>query len=73
MVEEDPTNATPLGEPDQASRSVPRLEIHELPDVARGRMLCVINGRLCYRRASQIGIGDGMCPDERHGMPIQAS
>jgi hypothetical protein len=75
MGEEDPSHLTPLGEPS-------RLEVfngkgqgvgHKLPEVVHGRMLCVAHGRMCYRRVSRVGVGEWICPDERHGTPIKSS
>ncbi len=75
MGEEDPSNPTPLGEPARLgpSRREEQRDMHKLPEVVQGRMLCVAHGRLCYRRISRVGVGEWICPDERHGMPIQSS
>jgi hypothetical protein len=75
MGEEEHSNPTPLGEPERlhpSSREA-QMEVHELPEVVHGRMLCVAHGRMCYRRVSRVGVGEWVCPDERHGTPIKAS
>jgi hypothetical protein len=75
MGEEEHSNPTPLGEPERLrpSNGEARLDAHELPDVVHGRMLCVAHGRMCYRRISMVGVGEWVCPDERHGTPIKGS
>ena len=70
-MSEDDRSTTPLGENRLPGRAGDRhLEGHNLPNVGRGRMLCVVHGRMCYRRISQVGIGEWICPDERHLAPI---
>ena len=46
MGDEDPSNSTPLGEPDRLSPSNrgARMGVHKLPEVVQGRMLCVAHG-----------------------------
>ena len=75
MGEEDPSNLTPLGGPERLyqSNGEAARDVHELPEVVHGRMLCVIHGRMCYRRISRVGVGEWICPDERHGTPIKSS
>jgi hypothetical protein len=75
MGDEDSSNPTPLGEPWRlgASDGEVQKDAHKLPEVANGRMLCVAHGRMCYRRTSVIGVGEWICPDERHGTPIKGS
>lgn len=74
MSEDERSTPTPLGEsqlPDRVSDRT--LEEHDLPEVGRGRMLCVVHGRMCYRRISRVGFGEWICPDERHLTPIASS
>ena len=73
MGEEDPSNLTPLGGPEKLgpSNGEARRDVHKLPEVVRGRMLCVAHGQMCYRRMSKVGVGEWICPDERHGTPIK--
>src|SRR4029077_4542745 len=75
MGEEDPSNPTPLGEPARLDSSIGqgRGDVHKLPEVVHGRMLCVTHGRVCYQRISKVGLGEWICPDERHGKPIKSS
>src|SRR6267378_200777 len=75
MGEENPSNPTPLGEPARLNSSVGQgqKDVHKLPEVVHGRMLCVAHGRMCYRRISRVGLGEWICPDERHGTPIKSS
>lgn len=75
MGEEDPSHRTPLGEPERLSPSngEAHTNANELPEVAHGRMLCLAHGRMCYRRISRVGLGEWICPDERHGTPIKSS
>jgi hypothetical protein len=75
MGEEDPSNLTPLGGPVRIgpSKEEGLRDAHELPEVVHGRMLCVTHGRMCYRRISRVGVGEWICPDERHGTPIKSS
>jgi hypothetical protein len=75
MVEEDASNPTPLGEPARfgSSNGKAQRNVHKLPEVVHGRMLCVAHGRMCYRRFSRVGVGEWICPDERHGAPIKSS
>ena len=73
MGEEDPSDLTPLGDMNPPDRGKLIEEGHTLPEVMRGRMLCVTHGRLCYRRISHVGIGEWICPDERHLAPIIGS
>jgi len=75
MGEEDPSNLTPLGGLEKLgpSNGESRMRAHKLPEVVNGRMLCVAHGRMCYRRMSRVGIGEWICPDERHGTPIKSS
>ena len=70
MGEGDSSDFTPLGEDDLPGRCDVNEEGHTLPEVMRGRMLCVTHGRLCYRRISPVGMGEWICPDERHLAPI---
>ncbi len=75
MGEEDSSNSTPLGGPERlgpSSGGIAR-EVHKLPEVVHGRMLCVVHGRMCYRRISRVDVGEWICPDERHGTPIKSS
>ncbi len=46
---------------------------YELPQVVKGRMLCISHGQVCYRRVSFTGEKEWVCPDERHWKPIQDS
>jgi len=73
MGEEDPSNPTPMGESARLGRSIREAlgVVHKLPEVVRGRMLCVAHGQMCYRRTSKVGVGEWICPDERHGTPIR--
>jgi len=75
MGEEDPSNPTPLGEPARLNSSdgQGQRDVNKLPEVVHGRMLCVAHGRMCYRRISRVGVGEWICPDERHGTPIKSS
>jgi hypothetical protein len=75
MGEEDPSNLTPLGGPEKLGRSNggSQGDLHKLPEVVHGRMLCVAHGRMCYRRMSRVGVGEWICPDERHVSPIKSS
>jgi hypothetical protein len=75
MGEEDPSNSTPLGEPPRLNSSDAEglRDVHKLSDVVHGRMLCVVHGRMCYQRISRVGVGEWICPDERHGTPIKSS
>lgn len=75
MGEEDPSNSTPLGGPERLgpSNGEAARRVHKLPEVLHGRMLCVTHGRMCYRRISRVGVGEWICPDERHGTPIKSS
>jgi hypothetical protein len=75
MGEEDPSDLSPLGELSELGPSGGKGqgEGHELPQVVHGRMLCVAHGHMCYRRVSIVGVGEWICPDERHAMPIKSS
>jgi hypothetical protein len=73
MAEEDRSDLNPLGEDAPPSRGGGNQEGHVLPEVVRGRLLCVTHGRMCYRRISRVGIGEWICPDERHLTPIAGS
>src|SRR5712691_4480956 len=75
MGEEDTSNPTPMGESARLGRSIGEApgDVHKLPEVAHGRMLCVANGRMCYRRVSRVGVGEWICHDERHGTPSKGS
>jgi hypothetical protein len=73
MGEEDHSSPTPLGEQSADLRIGAPRDVHTLPEVARGRMLCIVHGRMCYRRISRVGVGEWICPDERHRTPISAS
>jgi hypothetical protein len=75
MGEKDPSNPTPLGEPERlgSSSREAQSDSHKLPEVVHGRMLCVAHGRMCYRRISRVGVSEWICPDERHRMPIKSS
>lgn len=75
MGEEDSSNSTPLGGPERLGPSSGKIarDVHNLPEVVHGRMLCVVHGRMCYRRISRVGVGEWICPDERHGTPIKSS
>ena len=73
MGEKDPSDFTPLGESSLPSRGGLNEEGHTLPEVMRGRMLCVTHGRLCYRRISRVGVPEWICPDERHLTPVANS
>jgi hypothetical protein len=75
MGEDDPSNPTPLGEPSRLGRSgeLASEDVHRLPEVVHGRMMCVAHGRMCYRRISRVGVGEWICPDERHRTPIKGS
>jgi hypothetical protein len=74
MGEEDRSNPTPLGEPAGMgfSDGKGQQDVHNLPELVHGRMLCVAHGRMCYRRVSRVGVGEWICPDERHGTPISS-
>ena len=74
MGEEDRSTPTPLGEdgiPERLRNG--NQDGHKLPEVVRGRMLCVIHGLMCYRRISRMGVGEWICPDERHLNPLAGS
>ena len=75
MGEKDPSNPTPLGEPERlgSSNREAQSDSHKLPEVIHGRMLCVAHGRMCYRRISRVGLSEWICPDERHRTPIKSS
>jgi hypothetical protein len=73
MAEEDRSGFTPLGEDALPNRRGGIQEGHVLPEVVRGRLLCVTHGRMCYRRISRVGMGEWICPDERHLTPIVGS
>ena len=64
-----------IGEDDPASipfcPSEPFRGKYQLPQVAKGRMLCTSHGQICYRRVSYIGEKEWICPDERHRKAIQ--
>ncbi len=45
----------------------------QLPQIVRGRMLCISHGQVCYRRVSFTGEKEWVCPDERHRKAIQDS
>jgi len=74
MGEEDPSISNPLGEPEKLSPDENGSgNTHKLPEVVHGRMLCLVHGRMCYRRISRVGVGEWICPDERHQIPIRSS
>ena len=70
MIEEDPSNSDPLGEGPRPKVFVGLSEAGSLPEVVHGRMLCVVHGRMCYRRISTMRSGEWVCPDERHEKAI---
>ena len=73
LAEGDVSNWDPLGGSKERRVSEGFREAHDLPEVVRGRMLCVTHGRMCYRRISRVGAGEWICPDERHLSPIAGS
>ncbi len=65
-------NTNPLTQPeDHISPSAsqggqPETEEYQLTEVVRGRMFCIVHGRMCYRMVTVIGESIWVCPDERH-------
>ena len=66
--EQDPVTDNPLTQPEDPPfiDGVTDQDAYRLTEVVRGRMLCIVHGRACYRRVSIVGESEWVCPDERH-------
>lgn len=75
--EQDPLNTNSLTDPEHplliGVSDLPWSEQYQLAEIARGRMLCVNHGRVCYSRVFFTGEKEWICPDERHRKPIRDS
>ena len=73
--DQDPVTANPMTGPEglPADEAGPDADEYQLTEVARGRMLCIVHGRVCYRRVAIIGESEWVCPDERHRKPLRSS
>ena len=75
--DQDPVTTNPLTEPESpaspgtSNDGSTETDEYQLTEIARGRMLCILHGRVCYRRLTIIGENEWVCPDERHRKPTR--